>query len=281
MFKLLGKYRHALELSICLLAGAALLSAQRQDPRSLAWIERLAMAVASPVERTVVGGTRAVGDFWRRHFELAALVDENRALLSRVEALQAEAYRSAQIAAENERLARLLHFAPANTDLPMVVAQVIGREESRWYQAIDLNRGVTDGVHAGLAVITNRGVVGVVQRAAANHCRVRLVTDAAASLPVLLDQQREKCILVGEGLACRLKYLESTVPVALGDAVITSGYGGIFPKGLLVGRIRAISDTGGDTLFQTVEVEPAVDLSRLEEVFVYLQSPPQDEPATP
>lgn len=281
MFRLLGRYRHALELSACLLLGAVLLSAQRQDPASFAWVDRLAMAVASPVERTVVGGTRAVGHFWRRHFQLAELAEENRALLARIEALQAEAYRTTQIEAENQRLARLLHFAPANTDLPMVVAQVIGREESRWYQAIDLNRGVTDGVHAGLAVITHRGVVGVVQRAAANHCRVRLITDPAAALPVLLDPQREKCILVGEGPACRLKYLESNVAVAPGDAVITSGYGGIFPKGLLAGRIRAISDPGDDTLFQAVTVEPAVDLSRLEEVFIYLQTPPQDAPAAP
>lgn len=281
MFRLLGKYRHALELSACLMVGAALLSAQRQDPASFAWIERLAMAVASPVERTVVGGTRAVHHFWHRHFELAKLADENRALRTQIDALQAEAYRTAQVEAENQRLARLLHFAPANTDLPMVVAQVIGREESRWYQAVDLNRGITDGVHSGLAVITNHGVVGVVERAAANHCRVRLVTDAAASLPVLLDPQREKCILVGEGVACRLKYLESDVAVARGDAVITSGYGGIFPKGLLVGHIRAITDRGSDALFQAVEVEPAVDMSRLEEVFVYLQTPQQDDAAAP
>jgi rod shape-determining protein MreC len=280
MLRLLGKYRHALGLTACLLLGTALLSAQQQDAARLAWVEQLAMAVASPVERFVVGGTRAVRHSWERHFQLAHLAEENRVLRAKLEAVQAEAHHIAQVEAENERLAHLLHFAPDNTDLPMVVAQVIGREVNSWYEAIDLNRGVTDGVHAGLAVITNRGVVGVVHRAAANHCRVRLITDPASSLPVLLEQQREKCILAGQSRGCRLKYLESGTTVVPGDAVITSGYGGIFPKGLLVGRVRTVSDPG-NALFQAVEVEPSVDLSRLEEVFVFLQTSQGDDSLAP
>jgi rod shape-determining protein MreC len=280
MLRLLGKYRHALGLTACLVLGAALLSVQQQDQSRLAWIEQLAMALASPVERAVVGGTRTVCHFWERHFQLARLADENRDLRARLEAAEAEAHHISQVEAENKRLARLLHFAPDNTDLPMVVAQVIGREVNSWYESIDLNRGVTHGIHAGLAVITNRGVVGVVYRAAANHCRVRLITDPASSLPVLLEQQREKCILVGQGRRCSLKYLESGTAVVPGDSVITSGYAGIFPKGLLVGRVRTVSDPG-NALFQAVEIEPAVDLSRLEEVFIFLDTTQADDATVP
>ena len=72
----------------------------------------------------------------------------------------------------------------------------------------------------------------------------------------------------------------TSISALAGDAVITSGYGGIFPKGLLVGRIVTLDDPG-NTLFQEVVVQPSVDLSRLEEVFIFLQTPQTSESATP
>ncbi|RMF83480.1 MAG: rod shape-determining protein MreC [Nitrospirae bacterium] len=272
MGALLGRYRHALALAACLLAGVALLSGTRRDPDRFAWLQEAALSLVSPVERVVVGSGRAVRDAWRRHTHLARVAEEDVALRRRVAELEQRVHELEEVELENQRLARLLHLAPAHTDLPMVVARVIGRDASRWYGAIDLDRGVADGVHAGLAVITHQGVVGVVYRASGHACRVRLITDPASALPVLLDRQRVKCILQGTGHRCRLKYLETGVPVAEGEEVITSGYGHIFPKGLRVGRVVAVR-RGANRLFQEVAVEPAVDLARLEEVFVFLQTP--------
>ncbi len=272
MLSLLGRYHHAVELTACLLAGIALLSATRHDPNRFAWVEEVSMALVSPVERAVTTTGHAVRDRWHRYVHLGHLAEEDVALRQRVAALEAQLHREEEIEQENERLARLLHFAPARTDLPMVVARVIGRDASRWYGAVDLDRGVSDGVHAGLAVITHRGIVGVVHRASAHACRVRLITDPASALPVLLDEQRAKCILVGDGRLCRLKYLETGVKVGEDEEVITSGYGNIFPKGLRVGRITAAGH-GANRLFQEVTVAPAVDLARLEEVFIFLEQP--------
>ncbi len=272
MLSFLGRYHHAIELTACLLAGVALLSATRHDADRFAWIEEVSMALVSPVERVVTTTGHAVRDRWHRYVHLGHLVEEDAALRKRVAALEAQLHREEEIEQENERLARLLHLAPARTDLPMVVARVIGRDASRWYGAVDLDRGVSDGVHTGLAVITHRGIVGVVHRASAHACRVRLITDPASALPVLLDEQRAKCILVGDGRLCRLKYLETGVTVGDGEEVITSGYGNIFPKGLRVGRIIAAGH-GANRLFQEVTVAPAVDLARLEEVFIFLELP--------
>jgi len=214
----------------------------------------------------------AVRERWQRYVHLGHLAEEDAALRRRVVALEAQLHREEEVDQENQRLARLLHLAPARTDLPMVVARVIGRDAARWYGAIDLDRGVSDGVHAGLAVITHKGIVGVVHRASAHACRVRLITDPASALPVLLDEQRAKCILIGDGRHCRLKYLETGVSVAEGEEIITSGYGHIFPKGLRVGRVTATGH-GANRLFQEVSVAPAVDLARLEEVFIFLSQP--------
>lgn len=268
----LSRYHHAIELTACLLAGIVLLSATRHDADRFAWVEEVSMVLVSPVERVVTTAGHAVRDRWQHYVHLGHLAEEDAALRQRVAALEAQLHRQEEVELENERLAQLLHLAPAHTDLPMVVARVIGRDASHWYGAIDLDRGVSDGVHAGLAVVTHRGIVGVVHRASAHACRVRLITDPASALPVLLDQQRAKCILVGDGRLCRLKYLETGVTVGEGEEVITSGYGNIFPKGLQVGRITATSQ-GANRLFQEVTVAPAVDLARLEEVFVFLSQP--------
>jgi len=268
----LGRYHHAVELTACLLAGVALLSATRHDADRFAWVEEVSMALVSPVERAVTATGHAVRDRWQRYVHLGHLAEEDAVLRQRVVALEAQLHREEEIEQENQRLARLLHLAPARTDLPMVVARVIGRDASRWYGAIDLDRGVSDGVHAGLAVITHKGIVGVVHRASAHACRVRLITDPASALPVLLDEQRAKCILVGAGHLCRLKYLETGVRVSEGEEVITSGYGKIFPKGLQVGRVTT-TGAGANRLFQEVTIAPAVDLARLEEVFIFLSQP--------
>ncbi len=268
----LGRYHHAAALIVCLLVGVAMLSATRHDPDRFAWVEEVAMALVSPVEGVVTSTTRAVQSRWHRYVHLGQIAEEDAALRRRVAALEAQLHRQKEVELENQRLARLLHLAPARTDLPMVVARVIGRDASRWYGAIDLDRGVADGVHTGLAVITHRGIVGVVHRASAHACRVRLITDPASALPVLLDAQRAKCILVGSGRLCRLKYLETGVAVGKGEEVITSGYGHIFPKGLRVGRV-VTAGHGANRLFQEVTVAPAVDLARLEEVFIFLEQP--------
>ena len=157
MLSLLGRYHHALAFTACLLAGIALLSATRHDPDRFAWIEEVSMALVSPVERALTSSGHAVRDRWQRYIHLGHLAEEDVALRQRVAALEAQLHREEEIEQENERLARLLHLAPARTDLPMVVARVIGRDASRWYGAIDLDRGVSDGVHAGLAVITHKG----------------------------------------------------------------------------------------------------------------------------
>ena len=276
MGSFLGRYHHAIELSGCLLLGLALLSGTRHDPQRFAWVEELSMALVSPVERLVTTTGQAVRDGWHRYVYLGHLAQEDVALRQQVAALEAQLHRQAEVEQENERLAALLHLAPAHTDLPMVVARVIGRDASRWYGAIDLDRGVSDGVHAGLAVITHSGIVGVVHRASAHACRVRLITDPTSALPVLLDRQRARCILVGGGRLCRLKYLETGVVVGDGEGVITSGYGNTFPKGLQVGRVVA-TGPGSDRLFQEVTVAPVVDLARLEEVFVFLETPSPEE----
>jgi rod shape-determining protein MreC len=104
---------------------------------------------------------------------------------------------------------------------------------------------------------------------------VLLILDANSAVDAFIQRSRARGVLVGLGRErCLLKYVQRNEDVQVGDQVISSGMGGVFPKGLLLGMVEEVI-RGSSGLFQRVEVEPAVDFSRLEEVMVVKQAPPK------
>ena len=132
----------------------------------------------------------------------------------------------------------------------------------------------------GMAVISPEGVVGQILKTAPHYATVLLITDYNSAIDAIVQRTRAKAIVEGkEENRCQLKYLLRTEDVAVGDIVITSGLGGIFPKGLTVGEIRKV-EKKGHGVFQYAELVPSVDLTKLEEVLILsaLPSlPPQPE----
>jgi rod shape-determining protein MreC len=100
-----------------------------------------------------------------------------------------------------------------------------------------------------------------------------LITDASSAVAALVQSSRARAICRGEGDGLSLEFLQQQEEIAIGDTIITSGTGGIFPKGLVLGRATNIKNSGYG-LFQTVQIRPAVDFSRLEEVLVLQKDSP-------
>ncbi|HEU4682918.1 MAG TPA: rod shape-determining protein MreC [Nitrospira sp.] len=208
---------------------------------------------------------------WQRYIALQGLEEENQQLKQDIEWLKGENNQLREAAAATERLKGLLQFK--EQALPtLVAAQVIGRDATNWYRSVILNKGESDGIQRDMGVITPAGVVGRVVKANSATSIVLLVTDPNNAIAGLIQRTRDEGIVEGthQGLA-KLKYIPLLSGVREGDRVVTSGLVGGFPRGLALGTITRIEKEEG-ALFQSAELKPEVDVSRLEEVLV-IQAP--------
>ncbi len=210
---------------------------------------------------------RGLSDVWDGYVALRGVRDENQQLRKEVEFLQGQNNQLREAAVATERLETILEFKQKT--LPeTVAAQVIGRDATNWYRGVILNKGEQDGVRVEMGVVTPAGVVGRVVKATASSSVVLLATDPNNAIAALVQRTRDEGIVEGtrSGRA-RLKYIPMLSNVHPGDRVVTSGLTDAFPRGLAIGVITHIEKEEGD-LFQSAELEPEVDLAKLEEVLV-------------
>jgi rod shape-determining protein MreC len=208
---------------------------------------------------------------------LVNLERENRMLKQKIAELQEENNRTKELKLAVERLKQLLQFREKNS-LSMIGAEVISQDPSSWFKSVTIDKGERDGVKKGMAVISAAGVIGQILKTAPHYATVLLVTDYNSSIDSIVQRTRAKAIVEGKGEnRCQLKYLLRTEEVVVGDAVVTSGLAGNFPKGLMVGEIKKV-DRKGHGVFQYAELVPSVDLTKLEEVFVVMEPIPPPPP---
>jgi rod shape-determining protein MreC len=171
---------------------------------------------------------------------------------------------------ENDRLRELLAFRE-KLELETVVARVIGRDVSTEYRAIRINRGESSGIQKDMAVVTSQGVVGRVLRTTADTADVVTIVDTLSAIDAIDERSRARGVV--EGLSddlCQMRFALRTDDIAPNDLLISSGLGGIFPKGVPVGMVLKVSKQPFG-ITQEVEVRPAVDFSKLEEVLVIVK----------
>jgi rod shape-determining protein MreC len=136
-----------------------------------------------------------------------------------------------------------------------------------------IDKGSVDGVMEGMPVVVAEGVVGRVIRSAPHDSRVLLLTDASSAVASLVQRNRTRGVVRGQGDILTLDFALRQKDIEVGDRIVTSGTGGVFPKGLVIGEVtRTAREQYG--LFQTVTVSSAVDFARLEEVLVLVKENP-------
>lgn len=258
-----------------LLLATSLLTVQLRSPerRSVGVVGRLVLSVLLPAQVLLGRAADAATGLWRALNEIGQLRTENARLRAEVERLRRELAQLQESSAEVHRLRRLLGFQPPPA-YATVAARVVSRDPSRWYTTLTVDRGARDGVSRNDPVVTAEGLVGRVFEVYPTACRVLLITDPRSSVGVVVQSSRDAGVVQGTSTGrLRLRYLSRTSPLVEGDVLVTSGLGGIFPRGLRVGAVRIVVRTAG-ALFQEAEVEPSTDLARLEEVLVMVRATP-------
>lgn len=195
---------------------------------------------------------------------------ENWRLEREINALRMENSRYRELLASQERLQELLRFKQS-MNLTVVAAQVIGLDPTGWFKSIIIDKGKRVGLKPNLAVVNASGAVGRIVSVSPNYAKVLLIVDQNSAVDCLIQRSRARGIVKGLSTEiCKLEYVIKSSDVMEEDLIITSGLGGVFPKGISVGRVSNIRGTYGG-LFKDIEIEPIVDFSKLEEVLVILK----------
>ena len=192
---------------------------------------------------------------------------ENRILSENISNLKKKILDLEEFRLENERLRKLLDFGTLKKS-KFVPAMVIAKDPSGLQDTIVINKGKRHGVQEDMAVVSGDGLVGRVRESGWTIARVVLVTDRNSVVSAIVQRTRDEGAAVGNAWSgLIMKYLELNADVKEGDKVVTSGFGGIFEKGILIGEVVSvrIDPTG---LYLDAIIKPEVDIPKLEEVLV-------------
>ena len=272
MESVLGRYRNLtilvgiLFLQVLGLAVQVKRSAENESTRL---IRIWAVNAVTPFEKGIVWAQHGSSNLWRNYFYLRGVRQENRDLRQKIQQMEIERVRLSEDANQAHRLQALLAFKEqfiAKT----VAAQVIGSSGSEQSRSVYIDKGANVGLKPDMAVITGDGVVGKTLRVFQSSSQVLLLNDQTSGVGAILEKSRLQGVLRGTPAGeIVLEKVMSDETVPPGEKVLTSGGDQIFPKGLPVGTVTKVSP--GTELFLNIRVQPAADLSRLEEVLVITQ----------
>jgi rod shape-determining protein MreC len=272
MESVLSRYKNLITLVVILFAqvlGLAIQVKRTSESESNRLIRVWAVSAVTPFEKAINWVQNGSWNLWHNYFYLRGVRAENRALRAEIEQLRLEQARLNDDAAQARRLQALLAFKEQYIQ-KTVPAQVIGTSGSEQSRSVFIDKGKHNGIEPNMAVITADGIVGKVLTVFPTTSQVLLLDDQSSGAGGILEKSRLQGIVKGTSSGqVVLEYVMSDEQVQPGDRVLTSGGDGIFPKGLPVGMVTRVSP--GHELFLNIQIHPAANLSKLEEVLVITQ----------
>lgn len=226
------------------------------------------LVVAKPIEKAFTVSTYQVLTFFRSLSEIRKLNKENIELRKERDSLLAENIKLREVQQENEILKKELGFYQANPDFKLIAAQVIGRDPTNLLQAITLDKGEKDGIKKDMPVVSSGFLVGKISQTTWNTSKAFLITNPTSVINAMIQGSRATGNVRGQlGFGLVLEYVPQDIKINPGDKVITSGLGGGFPKGLLIGEVEQVIARQSE-IFQSASLRPLVDFTKLEMVFI-------------
>ncbi|MEO5668239.1 MAG: rod shape-determining protein MreC [Bdellovibrionota bacterium] len=232
--------------------------------------DRIQSWIVHPMAEVVTQATEGASFVWQHYFMLVGASKENETLKHDVENLESQLLGFEELRSENSRLKQIVAM-PELPALHTVAGEIIGQDPSGESLAFFINVGRKHGIKERMPVISPQGIVGTITRVHNNYSMFMAVQDPAHAVDGMILRSRAQFITEGRGLSLtgRLKYLDRSADVRVGDLVVTSGLDKVFPKGLKIGFIIKV-DRPRTGVMQNAELRPSADLSYLEEVLVVL-----------
>lgn len=267
-----GKYRDYIIIGVIVLCILILMGVNFSGTTALPGMEFISGTLIRPVSNAFYQFGNKVSDFVYSVENIGSLRSENERLKTVEENYDDLKLQAEKLKQENLRLKNLLDYKEANAQYNMIGAKVIGKSTGGWFDIFAIDIGKDKGIEKGMAVVTDRGLIGTVIEVHDQWSKVLSIIDENSSVSIRINRTRDNGILHGDvdlkaqGLA-RAIYLPMTSDVKQGDDVITSGLGGVFPEGIYVGKVMSVENSQGD-LYKTAIIKPDADFQRLEDVLV-------------
>ena len=232
--------------------------------------EQFVIEITAPFQKLIKQTTKSTEELWLNYFHLVDVNQENTQLKNEIHELKMANSRYRELLAAQERIEELLQFKQT-INRPVLAAQVTGLDPTGWFKSVIIDKGKWAGLRLDMPVVNAFGVVGRVVSVSSNYAKVLLIIDQNSAVDCLVQRSRDRGMLKGlMSEICKLDYVAKSNDITMGDIVVTSGLGGVFPKGLTVGRILDVKEISGE-LFKDIKIRTAVDFSKLEEVLVILE----------
>ncbi|HOU49839.1 MAG: rod shape-determining protein MreC [Smithella sp.] len=261
------KYKIIIFISVVLFAVLIIIFYNLKFSKNDSFLRKMVLEAAYPVQAVLSGSIQGVKQAWLRYVLLVGIQEDNKKLRKKNDELKAALVSYQESYHEAQRLRKLLAIADNNQGRFMA-ARIIGREQAALSRTVLINKGSSDGLRNGMPVIAYPGLIGRLIDVSWHVSRVLLCIDETSNIDAMIQRNRTQGIISGAGSqGMILKYVSKTQDVQKGDVIISSGMGGVFPKGWLIGQVGNV-DRKDAGLFLKITVVPFVDLSKLEEVLV-------------
>ncbi len=233
--------------------------------------QTVAGGVFVPVQRFFYQMTDNISSFFQKTFNSTDLAKENQDLKEQLASLKSELSDYDELQKENQRLSELLEYKQAQTNYQFKVAGIVAKDPGIWFDSFTINVGTNDGVAVDMPVVTPDGVIGRIEEVGMNWSKVMTIIDGRSGISSIIERTRDFGSVRGRMESepsdplLDMDFLPIDTDIQVGDNVLTSGIGGIYPKGLTIGQVVEVGEQGNQ---KKVVVKSAVDFRNLEEVMV-------------
>lgn len=249
--------------------------------------ENLVGAAAEPGQTAASGVGGWIQGIFSYFGSVKSLRAENEALKQENVALDKQVRDTEGLTQENQELRAMLNLMKTESKLDLVAAQVIAKDPSNWYSSFTINKGSNDGILKNQPVLTaNKELIGQVYKVGSNWAEIITILDPDSGVGSMIERSKDLGVVEGDtallqqGL-CRIGYLARDTDIKIGDYIETSGMGGVYPKGLLIGTVLEIGEDHTN-MSKYATVQPAVSIGKLSQVCVltgFTEEIKRDEPS--
>lgn len=238
--------------------------------------ENVVNTILSPFQSAITSISNVTKKIGVISWEMVTVYEQNKMLRSEVEQLRQRDVNVNEIMAENTRLTNILNYKNAVKQFDTAVAKIISYDSSNLTNSITINLGAKDGMQKNMPVITPQGLVGTIVAVYEHSAKVQLILDPRSAVGAIIQRPESRVIGIMQGSVgvqtlAKMVNIPRDADVVVGDNVLTSGYGGLYPKGIVIGEVVEVTNEAGG-LLKYATVKTAVDFYRIEEVLVIVNS---------
>jgi len=269
MFKFIGTYRLYISIVATLIV-LFFLMYQTYNEQGTSRFQMAVQTITYPVQTSVQSVVSTIKNTWNSYINLIEVNEENKMLKQQLLNMEEKLNQHIENSVQFFRLRSQLLFAQKKAHKE-IFSEIIGESADNTHQIRLINRGSNQLLQRNYIVIRKEGLVGRIQSVSPYQSSVQLIIDHRSRVPALIQRNRVRGLIYGTHDGMEMRQINQHAKIKIGDRVISSGLGNLYPKGILIGWVSGIHHQSHE-LFKTARLDSAVDFNQIEEVFTILPS---------